>query len=56
VTQTLLITTVLQFRMIQSTMETFSTFLLLHRRLLLFRLPHLHWIFSIFFIELPFMI
>ncbi len=37
-------------------METFSTFLLLHRRLLLFRLPHLHWIFSIFFIELPFMI
>jgi hypothetical protein len=55
-TQTLLMTMILQFRMIQSTMDSISTFLLLHRRLLLFRLLHLHWTFSIFFIELPVMI
>jgi hypothetical protein len=49
-------TMILQFRMMQSTMDSISMFLLLHRRLLLFRLLHLHWTFSIFFIELPVMI
>ena len=47
-TQTLLMTMILQFRTIQSSMDSISTFLLLHRRLLLFWPLHLHWTFLIF--------
>jgi hypothetical protein len=51
-TQTLLMTMILQFRTIQSSMDSISTFLLLHRRLLLFWPLHLHWTFLIFFTEI----
>jgi hypothetical protein len=58
VTQTLLMITVLQLRtsgMMQFTMKTFCTLLLLHRLILLCRLL-LHWTFLISIIKLPVMI